>query len=71
MTDTNLPISHIAVQVGFSNEKQLNYAFKSLIGVTPSDYKTATKTTVVDVHAAKHDSFSIPVVPPAPESEEA
>lgn len=53
-----LPIGQIAVQVGFSNKNQLNYEFKKVLGMTPSEYKRSDLSSV-DHHYAFYDSVSI------------
>lgn len=39
----NLPISKISLEVGFNDEKHFSKTFKTLIGVTPSEYRKSNK----------------------------
>lgn len=41
LTSANLPIKEIAYNVGYSNDHTFRRAFKKVIGVTPSEFKTA------------------------------
>ena len=68
LANTNLPVQQIAVQVGFANKNQLNYEFKKVVGMTPSDYKRSIIRSTIDHHYESYDSFSIQI--PAPPSEQ-
>lgn len=61
LRNTNLPIQQIALQVGFSNKNQLNYEFKKVVGLPPSDYKRSFIKSTIDHHYENYDSASIQV----------
>ena len=63
IVSTNLPVSQIASRVGFNNGKQLSYAFKQLMNVTPSEYKQTAMQSTVDHHHENYDSTHIPNFP--------
>ena len=39
LTETNYPISQIAMMVGYSSDDVLNRAFKKIEGMTPGQYR--------------------------------
>ena len=39
LVQSNMAIGEIAVLVGFENEKNINYAFKKILGITPTQYR--------------------------------
>ena len=41
--NSNATISHIAFDVGFETVSALNYSFKKIIGVTPTNYRMCDK----------------------------
>ena len=69
LSNTNLPIQQIALQVGFKNKNQLNYEFKKVVGIPPSGYKRSFLKNTIDHHYDCYDSSSIQVPPEAEEQE--
>ena len=39
LTDTNLPVSQIGYDIGFSDNHNFSNAFKKITGQSPSDYR--------------------------------
>ena len=42
LVTTNMPLSQIAIECGFSSQSYLNYAFKRKMGMTPREYAKAS-----------------------------
>ena len=39
LVQTGKAVNEIAILVGFENEKNINYAFKKVLGITPRQYR--------------------------------
>lgn len=57
--NTNTPITQIALDVGFSNKNHLNYEFKKVFGLSPSDYKRMRGKNHIDHHYEYY--YSVPI----------
>ena len=57
--NTNTPITQIATDVGFSNKNHLNYEFKKVYGLSPSEYKRLRGKNHIDHHYEYY--YSVPI----------
>lgn len=39
LVQTSMSVNEVAISVGFENEKNINYAFKKVLGITPRQYR--------------------------------
>ena len=56
---TSYQISKIATEVGFKDKNQLNYEFKKMIGLTPSNFRKSNVEEKVDYQDYNYKSYAI------------
>lgn len=60
LKSTPYPVRKITEMVGFSSKQQIEYEFRRIMGMMPSDYRKKFESSIVDHHAEVYKSASTP-----------